>query len=248
MQPGVQPGQKLAPGAQPGMPGGTGGMRMGMGRGLSAANVPTSVLKDTLKLTSAQVKQIDAIKQESMQQGGKLFAGRRPGEGQPGPQDLEKIRAQVQKLREQAESRVVAVLTDEQKKALPVVLKDVGDLSMVGIPVELYSQLKLTDAQKKAIAAQAASVGNGMSRSPTPGQRPGDPRAFGEAQRAARNKVKAAAMKTLTASQRALVTKYEKAHPRSGGRFGFGGPGSGGPGPQMPGGPPPREGGAPPDR
>lgn len=66
------------------------------------------------------------------------------------------MRANMDKIRaaeSQAETEIKAVLTNDQKAALPALLQQVDDLRAAGIPAELLGTLNLTRSQKSQILA-----------------------------------------------------------------------------------------------
>lgn len=140
-----------------------------------------------------------------------------------------------------AAKSIEALLTPAQKKALPTLIKDVGAMRTVGIPAQLYGDLKLTADQKSKIGTLAKQTQDSMQkmfqsaggggRGPggppggAPGAGPGGGGGFDfQAIQKMREDTNKKAMAILTSAQKAQVDKYLKANPPRG----FGGGGGGG--------------------
>ena len=233
-------------GPPPGFGGGPGGPG-GPGRGprpVTVANVPVDALAAGLRLSADQVTKITAIQERLQQQRQELLP--RPGDGPggpgddgapPPPPDRETMQANRDKMRtfeQNAVRDIRAILSDEQKQALPALLKELEDLRSVGITAELAVRLNLSSDQKTQIAAIAQKAQQTMRR-----QRDGaalrreDFGAMREAMQQARAKTQEQVQAVLTETQRAEMAKFLREHPRPE----RGGPG--GPGPDDHGGPPP---------
>src|SRR5579871_6491483 len=174
--PGGRPGG--GPGfGPPGGPGGPGGPGM---RELTAVNVPIGALEGGLKLTATQKDKISKIQtqfQKDRQAAMPRFGGPGgpggpppgggpdgpggpppgggPGGGPGGPPDFEAMHAamdKVQGLERDANKKIEAQLTSDQKSELPGVIKDIQTLGGAGIPAEVIGDLKLTADEKKQIA------------------------------------------------------------------------------------------------
>jgi hypothetical protein len=235
--PGEPPGRPFGP--PPGGPGGP----MGPPRHISPVDLPLNVLARELMLTAGQKAQIAPI-QEQFQQTRRELMPPPPEPGSP-PPDWESMRAGMEKLHAQEQrvsDRIQAILSLEQKQALPSLLKGIEALRAAGLPPTLYHDLKLTADQKKQIAAIGASLPDtpaprGSAERPhgRPGAvppPPGPPDGFRELRQQTREKVLA----VLTAEQRKSLEEYRRARPRPGPGEGFGPP----PGPPPDGfGPPP---------
>ena len=167
-------------------------------RGVSLATVPVVALSAALKLTDEQKTKITAIHDKYAEDAKAL----RPAPGaQPDPANREKRR----ELTNKANADIEAVLNDEQKAKLKDVLQEMGMLRSAGIPLELVGDLKLTDDQKKQMAAIMADTQEKMR-----GLSPEDRRAKGrEMMQEARTKMEA----VLTDEQKAMIEKYRKEHP-----------------------------------
>lgn len=207
--------------AQQGAPGGGGGQgrRQGGGRGFqpSLSNTPATVLADGLKLTAIQKAKIQAIQDQYRKDATAL----RPAQGeQPAPDFREKMQA----LNEETTKSIEAVLTPDQVAKAPAFLASVGKFRVVGIPLEVLPDLKLTADQKTKIGAIADTAQKKMQEAFQQNQGNGGGgggfQAIQEMMKANRD----AAAAVLTASQKATLDKYNAAHPQRG----FGGPGGGG--------------------
>jgi Spy/CpxP family protein refolding chaperone len=212
--------------------------------------VPIAALEAGLKLTDDQKTKIAKIQKDVQQSRRSMMP--RPDQDGGGPPDPEQMRAAMDKMRskeDQAKSSIEAVLTDEQKQALPGLLKEIDALREAGIPAEVYGDLKLTGSQKKQLVALAKKSQDAMRAKMDSLQPGGDFESVRSAMDQSRRQAHSRAMALLTAEQRDLVQKYQQAHPRPdrgpggpGGPEGFGPP-PGGPdgpdgGPGGPGGPP----------
>jgi hypothetical protein len=204
---------------------------------VSAAMLPISVLNAALKLSASQDAKITQIQQQ--------FRPRRDGpppppdahDGGPGPRpDAE------------ADTQIRAVLTPEQKKALPALLSKMNALGAAGIPPPVYPDLKLTADQMKKLTALGQSAQQAQKKAMMQGRPPGG---FGPGQDPMRQ-THEKAMAILTKAQQTLVEQFRESHRGPGPGGPGGGPGGrrgGGFGPPPPGnwGPPPDGGGPPPD-
>lgn len=235
------PGQGGPPPGGPGGPGRPGGP-MGMMGPVTALQLPMPVLEKALQLTEDQKSQIDQIKQDT----NKARRDLQPPQPDPGspPPDPEEMRAAFDKIRaldQEANKKIEAVLSDDQKKTLSNLLMQLNDFRIVGLPGEIAPELKLTSDQVQKIHDIAMKTQKAMQQifqgGPPQG---GDPGAMRDKMNSLHKKAHDSALAVLTDTQRQTVEQFEKTHPRPGpGRFG--GPGGpGGPGrPGGPGGPPP---------
>ena len=135
---------------------------------------------------------------------------------------------------------------------MPTLLKQLDGLRAVGVPLEIYGELKLSKEQVTKLDEIAKAS---RPKPPADGEQPD----FADMQEA-RKRAHESAMEVLTSDQKETVAKYQKAHPRrrpggpggpGGRRGGPGGPppgGDDGPPPPPPGvdGPPPPPGDDPP--
>lgn len=187
-----------APGQQPGQG------RQGRGqrgqRGVSLATIPIDALDAAIKLKADQKTKIQAI-QDKLRTDSQAF---RPQPGSPpDPANRDKMR----ELNQKAIADIQAILTTEQKDKLKTTMAEMGTLRSVGIPLALAGSLKLSDDQKKKIADVAKEIREKMQN----GGQGVDRRAL---MQEGRTKVEA----ILTADQKAAIEKYNKEHPRQGGR------------------------------
>ena len=219
-------------GRGPGGPGGPGGGR------LQPATTPVAVLAAELKLTPTQADKITAIQAAYRKERDSLMPPRGGQGGNPGggpPPDREAMQA----LDKAASEKIVAVLNDEQKAALPGVIQMLGAFQSAGIPPQAISVLKLTSDQKK----KAVSIGKAMQQEMQQAMQDQDR----DAMQAIRAKAHDQILALLNDDQKAALAKFVKDHPRPKG--GPGGPGGrpGGPGgPDGEGPPPPPDGNGPP--
>ena len=237
--------------------GGRGGGRMGfggMGRP-TAATVPVSAMVSALKLTDDQQTQIAAIQKDFAATRKSLMPPPPPGGPQGERPDPQAMRANMEKMRTaetKAENDIKALLTDDQKEALPALLKEVGDLQAAGIPTEILGTLKLTSAQKTKILAINKSQQETMRSEMDAARQSGDFSGMREKMQTMQKATHDKVMAVLTETQKQAIADWEKANPRPrgfggpGGRGGFGGRGGGFGGPGGPGGPDGGPGGPPP--
>jgi hypothetical protein len=229
---------------QPPGGGGGGGRRQGGfgGRGggqVTLATVPVAVLADGLHLTAGQTSKIQGIQDQYRKDATAL----RPQQGEQ--VDRNELMQKMGALQEETTKSIQGVLNETQTKAAPAFIKSISGYRMVGIPLEVLPELKLTSSQKSQIttiaegaqkqmadaraAAQAANGGQPGGGQGGPGG--GGFQQFQEMMKA--NSDKAAAV--LTSTQKATLAKYVADHPQrgfgGGGRRGGGGGQGGGNGP-----------------
>ncbi len=172
--------------------------RRGMGR-MTLAQIPVSALSMELKLTGDQKAKLTEIQTKYRADVQPL----RPTPGsQPDPSNFQKMRD----LSQQANQSMEAVLTDDQKAKLPETLRHFSSLRSVGIPLEVYADLKLTDDQKKQIGDISRDATTKMQA-----LAPEDRRTQG---RQIRQEVREKTLALLTADQKAIIEKYNREHPR----------------------------------
>jgi Spy/CpxP family protein refolding chaperone len=137
----------------------------------------------------------------------------------------------MQDVAKKTSSGIEAVLTPQQKRELPTALKEIGTMRQAGIPLETLGELKLTSSQRSRIGAISVRSQKEMEARVKAAN--GDYQSLQPAFQQAREKTHSDVMGVLTASQKAIVDKYDKDHPRrggggpGGGGRGFGGPGGG---------------------
>ena len=117
----------------------------GQGRQVTVAMVPVSALATELNLTADQKTKLTDI-QTKYQDAAKAL---RPAPGTP-PDPAN--RQKMMDLTRQANQDMEVVLNDTQKQKLPETLQEFSTVRAAGIPLEVYSDLKLTDDQKRQIA------------------------------------------------------------------------------------------------
>ena len=207
------------PGPPPGRgPGGPGGFGRGP-RPATVAGTPVRALTVGLKLSDVQKTKIAAIQSQFRQQREKRMP--RPVMTEEGPTeaDFRAMRANgewARALEQSVSAKITALLTPEQKKALPALLQESELMRSVGIPLELSQELKLTAVQKSRIMAIARSARQKREAAMRSGEfRPGS----GGYDRETAHR---AALSSLTPTQKTTVAVYGKAHPRR--ERGFGGP------------------------
>jgi hypothetical protein len=235
----------LATAAQAQPPGGgpPGFGRGGFGRGfgmfggmpMSVVNVPPDVLEKELKLSAEQKNRIVAVQQKSRDEMRSLFP---PPGGGGAPPDFQAMGERMREINESATKDIEATLSDSQKKQLPGMLKSLQNLMTLGIPIQVKSDLKLTDAQSKKLEALAAQVQKERQAKMQEMQA-----AFQSGDREKAREIMQSmggrfgqpndkAMALLNANQQGIVKKWIKDNPprpggfgRPGGPGGFGGPG-----------------------
>ncbi|MDX1931859.1 MAG: hypothetical protein SFU56_04570 [Capsulimonadales bacterium] len=167
----------------PGFPGGQGPMgRRPMGPPeVSLATAPVRVLATSLKLTEEQQSRIQRV-QEEMRENAEA---RRPPQGDGAPEG--DPRAALRAMNEKASKTIESLLTEEQRKRVPGLLRAWNVVRGLGLPLETASELNLTAEQltvlEKAVKArrpmpgQGGFPGRGAGRPGQPGQ-PGGPGGF----------------------------------------------------------------------
>ncbi len=225
------------PGDGPGGFGGPppGGPPMGGRRKPSVARIPVEFLATGLQLTAAQTSKIAQIQQtlRGNRPGGPGGPPPQEGEGPngqpPNPQGMRGNMGQMQVMEQKAVKEVEAILTAEQRKQVPALLKEADALRQAGLPPVLSGRLALTAAQKQKIAALRGS-GNGTPPDPKKIEQARKSGKFGAAWEASRSRGngngweqgREKVLAVLTPEQRKAIAAFEKAHPRTQG--GFGGP------------------------
>jgi Spy/CpxP family protein refolding chaperone/peroxiredoxin len=178
-----------------------------------------AVLEGALKLTAEQKQRIAQIQSR--------LQGPPPAPANGGPPDFAAIRQQMQQKEEAAAKEIEALLTPEQKQALPRVLEDVQILVRVGLPAGLLNTLELTAEQKSKLADIGTKARQAMQQmleqARQSGARP-DVAALQQARAQTQQQVQA----VLTPAQMAQVDKYRRDNPQRGPGGGPGGPGRAG--------------------
>jgi Spy/CpxP family protein refolding chaperone len=174
-----------------------------MGGRVSVATVPVAALASALNLTADQKTKITAI--QSKYQAESKALRPTPG-GAPDPSSRQKMRD----LTQQTTTEIEAVLTDAQKAKVPDLLKEMGMLRGIGIPLEAVGELKLTEDQKTKLADIAKQTAEKMQGLAPEARREG----MQEAMKDAREK----AMSLLTDAQKKTLKKYARPANRVGNR------------------------------
>lgn len=149
------------------------------------------------------------------------------GPGGPGGQGgFQAMREKMDALDKAANDKIMAVLTEEQKAALPGVIQMIGAFQAAGVQPPALVSLKPTADQKK----KAITISKDMQQSMQQAMQNQDRDAMMDARAKAHDKI----MALLTSEQKTALDKFNKEHPQRGfggpgGPGGFGGPG-GGPG------------------
>jgi len=218
-----------APGA--GAPGGGRQGRGGFGQGrfgapqISLANIPVDLLTKELKLTDDQKTSVEKVRT-------KMRADMQAMAPAPGTQvDFRELQQKSRAINEQANKDIEAVLNDDQKKQAPELVKTLQTVQTLRIPVQTYSDLKLTDDQKKKLAALAADVEKDRAakmQEMQAARQAGDQDKMREIMTSMRGNGQPdeKTLAVLTADQKEIVQKYIKEHPQPAGGRRFG-PGAG---------------------
>lgn len=208
--------------AQP--PGGGFGLR-GL-QPLTAATVPAPVLGKELKLSEEVLKKVAAL-QKGVQDKQTAAMQELRESGGFSLEAFQELQKKNQENGKKAETEIIALLTDDQKKALPDVIKALQTLQTLGIPLPLREDLKLTEEQTKTLTERAAVVAKeraAISKQIQEAMASQDfekVRELGQGMRG-NGGVDAKAAEILTAEQKALIEKYVKEHPQPQGRRGGG--------------------------
>jgi hypothetical protein len=169
--------------------------------------LPLDVMKSYLQLTEEQVGKIKPLQEKARTAMKDLQEGIRPQNGQQ--PDRTKLREATTKFREAVASshkEIEAVLTEEQKKKVPDMEKEIQLLNSVGLPPATLADLKLTEEQKKKL--RTLSEETQVKRAALTQEERRSPKGR-EITQEARQK----AMETLTAEQKAIVEKWRKENP-----------------------------------
>ena len=223
-----------------GFGGGFGGQRGGGLMQMGLSNLPVDVLVKGLKLTDDQKTKVDDVQKKIREAqraafggGNNPFGGGAGGGNRPDPAQLQEMMAKMQEDRKKNDAQIEAVLTDDQKKALPAFLKDVQTFQTAQLPLALIGDLKLTDDQKTKMAAVVMQIQKIAQEKRQEAMDNQDFQSLREIMTQTQTALKDKTRALLTADQKAMVEKYEKENPNQGfgGRGGRGGaPGAGGQG------------------
>lgn len=201
------PGQAgQAPGAR------RGGVRFGQGgrMGNSLADMPVSVLAGALKLTPDQKTKISGVQDKFKADTKDLRIQPTPGGERPDPEKMRENFQKMRDLRDKANKEIEAVLTDDQKKQLPDLMKEMRMYSAFRIPMTAVGDLKLTDDQKSRLAGLAKE----MQEKTRESFQSGDRTKGQEIQKEYQDK----AMALMTDEQKAVIKKSQEDMPRRGSR------------------------------
>lgn len=219
---------------QGGPPPGFGGFGGFGGGGGSVSTTPVAVLDIGLKLSPEQKTKITDIQKQTVTDRNKMMQDLRNG-GQPPDQGaFQAFMQKMQDMNKEADKKITDLLTPEQKKALPDVLKDVQTLNAVGIPAATMGDLKLTSDQRKKLADIAAASQKSLNEKMQEARQSGDFQSLREIMMNSRKETHDKAFALLTDDQKKVIEKYQKEHPQPQGRPGFGGPPPGGAPPPPP--------------
>jgi Spy/CpxP family protein refolding chaperone len=226
-----------------GFAGGFGGQRGGGLMQMGLSNLPVDVLVKGLKLTDDQKTKVDDVQKKIREAqraafggGNNPFGGGAGGGNRPDPAQLQEMMTKMQEDRKKNDAQIEAVLTDDQKKALPAFLKDVQTFQTAQLPLALVGDLKLTDDQKTKMAAVVTQIQKIAQEKRQEAMDNQDFQSLREIMTQTQTALKDKTRALLTADQKAMVEKYEKENPNQGfgGRGGRGGapgaPGAGGQG------------------
>ena len=226
-----------------GFGGGFGGQRGGGLMQMGLSNLPVDVLVKGLKLTDDQKTKVDDVQKKIREAqraafggGNNPFGGGAGGGNRPDPAQLQEMMTKMQEDRKKNDAQIEAVLTDDQKKALPAFLKDVQTFQTAQLPLALVGDLKLTDDQKTKMAAVVTQIQKIAQEKRQEAMDNQDFQSLREILTQTQTALKDKTRALLTADQKAMVEKYEKENPNQGfgGRGGRGGapgaPGAGGQG------------------
>ena len=206
--------------------GGFGGFGPGGPRKTTLLDLSTTLLTKEIKLTVEQKKQFEDLKKGMETERRSLFQGAfTPGEA-PDPEKFKELQEKATKLSDDANEEAMKALDDEQKTKIPDIIKIATLFRAVGFPIDTMIDVKLSKAQNELLT----DLNEKRSKlAPKPPQ-DGDFQSFFPKMQKHRTETNEAAMKILTAAQRATIEAYRKAHPPRA-RGGFGGPGGGPPPP-----------------
>ena len=221
-----------------GFAGGFGGQRGGGLMQMGLSNLPVDVLVKGLKLTDDQKTKVDDVQKKIREAqraafggGNNPFGGGAGGGNRPDPAQLQEMMTKMQEDRKKNDAQIEAVLTDDQKKALPAFLKAVQTFQTAQLPLALVGDLKLTDDQKTKMAAVVTQIQKIAQEKRQEAMDNQDFQSLREIMTQTQTALKDKTRALLTADQKAMVEKYEKENPNQGfGARGGRGGGQGGPG------------------
>jgi hypothetical protein len=191
--------------------------------------LPIDLLAKELKLTDDQKTAITAARTKMQTDTQALM---RPADGsQP---NFAEIRPKMTEINQQAAKDIDAVLKGDQKTDAAALVKNLQALQAARIPMQTYSDLKLTAEQKTKLVDLSAEITKDRTAKQeeiAAARQAGDQAKAQELQRAmfGNGQPDEKGLAILTADQKDLVTKYIKDHPQQAGgrRPGGFGPGAG---------------------
>jgi len=208
--------------------GGRGGFGLGARFGqLTLVNVPADVLATELKLTDEQKTAIAAVRTKMRTD---MQAAFQPSADGTRP-DRQAMTAKMTEINDKTTKDIDAILKDDQKAQSVALVKNLQSLVTLRVPLQTYSDLKLTADQKTKLAAAAAEVAKDRTAKQAEvaaARQAGDQAKAQELQRAmfGNGQPDDKALAILTADQKEIVTKYIKDNPQRGRRPGGRRPGA----------------------
>ena len=192
-----------------------------MNQPLTVVSAPADVLGKELKLSEEVQKKVATI-QKGVQDKATAAMQELRDSGGFSPEAMQELQKKNAENSKKAETEIMALLTADQKTALPDVIKALQLLRTLGIPVQLSGELKLTDEQKTALGKIAVDVQkdrDAKMKEMQEARQNGDQDKMRELMQAIRpSGANAKALAILTADQKAMVEKYIKDHPQQPGR------------------------------
>jgi Spy/CpxP family protein refolding chaperone len=187
---------------------------------MPVVEIPVSILAGALNLTEEQKNRIAAIQQEFQKERRALMPPPGEGDQRPDPETMRERMEQLHALGQKATQSIMALLTAQQKNALPGLIRELEALRITGIPLPVLGELNLTAEQKRQLRTLAERANQEMRRILETGRDSGDPESVRDAIRQLHERTRNQAMQILTEAQRAQVEAFLQEHP---------GPGPGGP-------------------
>lgn len=177
-------------------------------------NMPIDVLASSLDLKDDQKTAIQKIQMAARTESRSIDP--RPAQGDPPPDATERKARQekIAALDKKTISDIEALLTDDQKKMLPDLLKDAKLYNAARIPLQLRKDLALTDDQKKAIAEISDTAAKAMQEKMKEAQASGDFGAIRQLMQDSQKDTHDKIFAKLTEAQKTKIDDYAKAHPQ----------------------------------
>jgi hypothetical protein len=195
---------------------------------MTLVNAPLDVLTKELKLTDDQKTAITAARTKNQED---MRALMQPGADGQRP-NFQELQPKMQEISQKGVKDIEAILKDDQKAAAPGLLKDLTTLQTLRIPIQTYSDLKLTSEQKTKLNAVSADIAKDRAAKQQELQtaaQAGDQAKVQEIRQSmfGNGQPNEKALAVLTSDQKDLVTKYIKDHPAGQGGGRRFGPGAG---------------------